>query len=99
MPRPYHYQAFRRVGAGHARPRVRFRLARRSNGYCLDMSAGIPWHVRFRGWFLWRFWPARWRSFWVRYWESQGISEEQQMLWAAEAEEEERVAKQNVGSS
>jgi hypothetical protein len=48
------------------------------------MDAGIPWHVRLRGRVLWVFSKARWRSFWVRYWESQGISEETQMGWAGE---------------
>jgi hypothetical protein len=55
------------------------------------VSAGIPWHVRLRGWFYSRFWPSRFRDHWVRYWESQGISEEQQMEWAAEADEKENA--------
>jgi hypothetical protein len=53
------------------------------------MGGGIPWHVKLRGWILARFYPRAWRGFWVRYWESQGISEEQQMEWAAEAEQDE----------
>jgi hypothetical protein len=53
------------------------------------MSAGIPWHVRLRGRLISWFWPSRFRAFWVRYWESQGISESEQMRWAAEAEAEE----------
>jgi hypothetical protein len=31
----------------------------------------------------------RWRRVWVHYWETQGISEEQQMEWAAEADADE----------
>jgi hypothetical protein len=63
------------------------------------MTACIPWHVRFRGWFFSCFWRSRFRVHWVRYWESQGISEEQQMEWAAEAEERERFANRNVNRS
>jgi len=48
------------------------------------VTGGIPWHVRLRGSLLRRFRPGSWRAFWVRYWESQGISEEEQMEWAAE---------------
>jgi hypothetical protein len=33
------------------------------------------------------FYPRGWRRFWVRYWESQGIPEDVQMRWAAEAED------------
>jgi hypothetical protein len=50
----------------------------------------IPWHVRLRGKLLLWFYPRGWRSFWVRYWESQGISEETQMQWAREADESDR---------
>jgi hypothetical protein len=44
----------------------------------------IPWHVKLHAGFIKPFSAARWRMVWVRYWESQGISEEQQMEWAAE---------------
>jgi hypothetical protein len=46
----------------------------------------IPWRIRLHAWLIKPFSGARWRMVWVRYWESQGISEEQQMEWAAEAE-------------
>jgi hypothetical protein len=51
---------------------------------------GIPLRVRLHA-KLWNpvgFLPPisgrRWRRVWVRYWETQGISEEQQMEWADE---------------
>ena len=47
-------------------------------------DAGIPWHVRLHACIVKPFSKAQWRMVWVRYWESQGISEEQQMQWAAE---------------
>jgi hypothetical protein len=55
---------------------------------------GIPWHVQLHAWLIKPFSKARWRMVWVRYWESQGIPEDQQMEWSAkelarEAEEEE----------
>jgi hypothetical protein len=53
------------------------------------MTEDIPWHVYFRARLLWLFYRGARRGFWVRYWESQGINEEQQMRWAAEADEEE----------
>jgi hypothetical protein len=40
--------------------------------------------VRLHARVLWPISKRRWRMVWVRYWESQGISEEQQMEWAAE---------------
>jgi hypothetical protein len=52
-------------------------------------SAGIPIRVRVRARLLWFVSKPRWRTFWVRYWESQGVSEEQQMAWAAEERETE----------
>lgn len=55
------------------------------------MTTGIHWHVRLRGWFFSHFWPSRFRDHWVRYWESQGISEEEQMEWAAEERLEEEA--------
>ena len=45
---------------------------------------GAPWHVTLRGNLLWLLWRPAWRGYWVRYWESQGIFEEEQMQWAAE---------------
>jgi hypothetical protein len=55
------------------------------------MRAGIPWHVYARARFLWLFRRSHWRDFWVRYWESQGIPEDEQMEWAAmETAREER---------
>jgi hypothetical protein len=50
---------------------------------------GIPLRVRIHARLLWPFSKKRWRMVWVRYWESQGISEEQQMEWAAEERERE----------
>ena len=47
---------------------------------------GIPLRVRLHAWLIHPFSKTRWRAVWVRYWESQGISEEQQMRWAAEAQ-------------
>jgi hypothetical protein len=47
------------------------------------MSNGIPRRVRLRARLVYPFSKSRWRMVWVRYWESQGISEEQQMQWAA----------------
>jgi len=38
-------------------------------------------------WIVYPFSATRWRAVWVRYWESQGISEDTQMQWAAEADE------------
>ena len=55
------------------------------------MSAQIPWHVTLRGRLLWWLYRPAWRGYWVRYWESQGISEGTQMDWAAQAEERERL--------
>src|SRR5918999_2380501 len=44
------------------------------------MSAGdIPRRVRVKASVLWAFWRRRWRDHWVTYWESQGMSEEEQM--------------------
>ena len=67
------------------------------------MSAWIPWHVRLRGRFYSRFWPSRFRAQWVRYWESQGISEEEQMRMVAEADadadDRERFANRNANPS
>jgi hypothetical protein len=52
---------------------------------------GIPWHVSLHARLIRPFSKARWRMVWVRYWESQGISEEEQMEWAAmETAREER---------
>ena len=44
----------------------------------------IPLRVRLHAGLVKPFSAERWRMVWVRYWESQGISEEQQMEWAAE---------------
>lgn len=44
----------------------------------------IPLRVRLHAKLLWPFSKSRWRQVWVDYWESQGISEEQQMRWGAE---------------
>lgn len=52
-------------------------------------DTGIPWHVTLRGKLLWWLWRPAWRGFWVHYWESQDISEEQQMEWAEEMDREE----------
>jgi hypothetical protein len=46
---------------------------------------GIPWRVRFAARLWWPISKDRWRAVWVRYWESEGVSEEQQMEWADEA--------------
>lgn len=67
-------------------------LARRASIVMADRE--IPWHVRVHARMVWPFSKTRWRIVWVRYWESQGISEEQQMQWAAEAE----AASQESGS-
>jgi hypothetical protein len=49
--------------------------------------------VNLRAWVLRPFWRSRerepsraWALFWRRYWESQGVSSEQQDEWIAEAE-------------
>jgi hypothetical protein len=52
------------------------------------MSAGIPWHIGLRARLIKPFFKTRWRAVWVRYWESECISEEEQMRWAAEADGE-----------
>ena len=53
-------------------------------------NTGIPWRVRLRARLWWPISKTRWRGVWVRYWESQGVSEEQQMEWAADAEAAEK---------
>jgi hypothetical protein len=51
----------------------------------------IPWRVKLHARLVWPFSKARWRMVWVRYWESQGISEDEQMEWTAmETAREER---------
>ena len=50
---------------------------------------GIPLRVRLHARLVRPFSGRRWRRVWVRYWESQGISEEQQMEWSRAALEEE----------
>jgi hypothetical protein len=59
----------------------------------------IPWHIRLHGRLLLWLWPSRFRAFWVRYWESQGISEDEQMQWAAEADEADRLAGRDADSA
>jgi hypothetical protein len=59
----------------------------------------IPWRVRAHARIVYWLWRPAWRGVWVRYWESQGISEEQQMEWAAEADEGERLPDRNAESS
>jgi hypothetical protein len=65
----------------------------------MPTGSGIPWHVRFRAKLLRHVWPDGWRRVWIRYWESQGISEETQMQWATEADERERSANRSANPS
>lgn len=55
----------------------------------------IPWQVKLHARLVKPFSAARWRMVWVRYWESQGISEEQQMEWADEGHA--REAEESAG--
>jgi hypothetical protein len=53
------------------------------------MAGGvIPWRVRLHAQLIRPFLKSRWRRVWIRYWESQGVSEEEQMRWAAEQHDE-----------
>lgn len=49
-------------------------------------KARIPWSVRLHAALVKPFSGARWRRVWVRYWESQGISEAEQMRLADESD-------------
>ncbi len=50
--------------------------------------ANADMHVRL----VWPFSRTRWRAVWVRYWESQGISENEQMRMADDAAERESAS-------
>jgi hypothetical protein len=51
-------------------------------------EGGIPLRVRLHARLIWPFSKSRWRRVWVRYWESQGISEDEQMRWAADQDDD-----------
>jgi hypothetical protein len=49
----------------------------------------IPWRVRLHARLARSISATRWRAVWVRYWDSEGVSGQTQMQWAAEAQAEE----------
>lgn len=56
--------------------------------------ANADMHVRL----VWLFSRTRWRAVWVRYWESQGISENEQMRMADDAAERESAGDRSSAS-
>jgi hypothetical protein len=60
------------------------------------LDAGIPWHVSVRARTLKLFSDQAWANYMRRYWESQGISWEEQMALAEEVEAQEAAERRGA---